>query len=144
MRGRVRPLLRLLVGAAVVVALVWRFGAGPVLDGLRAVDLGSVLAALVIGLVSTVCGAWRWCLVARGLGMRLSLPAAVADCYQALFLNSVLPAGVLGDVHRAVGHGRQEGDVGRGPVGLRSKPRSQNSDRQNRDHKIAMHKTATA
>src|SRR5688572_6899576 len=28
--------------------------------------------------------------------------------------------------------------------GLRSKPRSQNSDRQNRDHKIAMHKTATA
>jgi hypothetical protein len=31
---------------------------------------------------------------------------AVADCYRALFLNSVLPAGVLGEVHRAVIHGR--------------------------------------
>jgi glycosyltransferase 2 family protein len=38
----------------------------------------------------------------------------VADCYQALFLNSVLPAGMLGDLHRAVGHGRRTGDVGRG------------------------------
>jgi glycosyltransferase 2 family protein len=44
----------------------------------------------------------------------LSLPVAVADCYQAVFLNSVLPAGVLGDVHRAVSHGRRAGNVGRG------------------------------
>src|SRR5690606_8137297 len=44
----------------------------------------------------------------------LPLPTAVADCYQALFLNAVLPAGMLGDLHRAVGHGRRSGDVGRG------------------------------
>jgi uncharacterized membrane protein YbhN (UPF0104 family) len=111
---RAWPVLRLVGGAAVVVALVWRVGADAVVGGLRAIDAGSVLAALVIGLVTTVCSAWRWCLVARNLGMRLSLPAAVADCYQALFLNSVLPAGILGDVHRAVSHGRQAGDVGRG------------------------------
>ena len=61
-----------------------------------------------------MCSAWRWRLVARSLGMNLSLPGAVADCYQALFLNSVLPAGVLGDVHRAVDQGRRSGDVGRG------------------------------
>jgi glycosyltransferase 2 family protein len=104
--------------AAVVGALGWRLGAGGlaagVVGGLRAIDAGSVLAALVIGLVTTLCNAGRWCLVARRLGMRISLPAAVADCYQAQFLNSVLPAGVLGDVHRAVQSGREAGDVGRG------------------------------
>ena len=57
--------------------------------------------------------AWRWCLVARGLGLRLSLRGAVADYYKALFLNAALPGGVLGDVDRAVRHGKDEGDVGR-------------------------------
>jgi glycosyltransferase 2 family protein len=111
-------LLRWGAVGAVVAALMWRLGAGGlvagVVGGLRAVDTGPVLAALVIGLVTTVCSAGRWCLVARCLGMRISLPAAVADCYQAQFLNSVLPAGVLGDVHRAVHRGREAGDVGRG------------------------------
>jgi uncharacterized membrane protein YbhN (UPF0104 family) len=38
----------------------------------------------------------------------------VRDYYKAQFLNAVLPAGVLGDVHRAVSHGHRSGDVGRG------------------------------
>jgi len=111
---RLAPLLRLLVGVGILAALVARLGTGAVLDGVRAIDTGSVLAALGIGLLTTVFSAWRWCLVARGLGLRLPLAAAVADCYRAVFLNSVLPAGVLGDVHRGVNHGRAAGDVGRG------------------------------
>lgn len=106
--------LKLAAGVALVVLLVSRLGAEAVVDSLQAIDAGAVLAALVIGLVTTGASAWRWCLVARRLGMRMSLPAATADCYQAVFLNSVLPAGILGDVHRAVDHGRRAGDVGRG------------------------------
>lgn len=112
--GPRRRALRVLAGSGIVVALVAQLGTDAVLDGLRAVDLGSVLAALAVGLLTTVFNAWRWCLVARGLGLRLPLRPAVADCYRAVFLNSVLPAGVLGDVHRAVNHGRRTGDVGRG------------------------------
>jgi glycosyltransferase 2 family protein len=52
--------------------------------------------------------------VARGLGVRLSLPAAVAAYYRSLFLNLTLPGGVVGDVHRGVSHGREVDDVGRG------------------------------
>jgi len=52
--------------------------------------------------------------VARGLGVRLSLPAAVAAYYRSLFLNLTLPGGVVGDVHRGVSHGRDVDDVGRG------------------------------
>jgi hypothetical protein len=61
-----------------------------------------------------VLGAWRWRLVAAALGADLPLRAAVAHCYRSIFLNSTLPCGVLGDVHRAVSHGRDSGDVVRG------------------------------
>ena len=39
---------------------------------------------------------------------------AVASYYRSQFLNSTLPGGVLGDVHRAVHHGRESGDLPRG------------------------------
>jgi len=108
------PLVKTAVGVGILVGLVVRLGAQAFVDGLAAIGAGSVLAALALGLLTTVASAARWCLVARGLGLRLPLAAAVSDCYRAVFLNSVLPAGVLGDVHRAVGYGRQIGDVGRG------------------------------
>lgn len=106
--------LRMLAGAGILVALVWHLGSAAFLAGLRRIDAPTLLAALGIGLLTTVCSAWRWCLVARGLGLRLPLGRAVADYYRALFLNAALPGGVLGDVHRAVGHGRTSGDLGRG------------------------------
>jgi uncharacterized membrane protein YbhN (UPF0104 family) len=67
-----------------------------------------------IAVVSTVCSAWRWSIVARGLGVGVPLPTAIAAYYRSQFLNTALPGGVLGDVHRAVRHGRDVGDVGRG------------------------------
>ena len=103
------PRLQLLAGVAVLAVLAARVGAGALLDALRAVDAVSVLAALLIGLLTTVLGAARWRLVARGLGVSLPLGRAVADTYRAQFLNSVLPAGVLGDVDRAVCHGLRDG-----------------------------------
>lgn len=107
------PWLRLLGGAGILAVLLWRLGTGAFLDGLRVLDLPALATAFAIGVVTTVFSAWRWCLVARGLGLRLTLRGAVADYYKALFLNAALPGGVLGDVDRAVKHGRDEGDVGR-------------------------------
>ncbi|MEU2063298.1 lysylphosphatidylglycerol synthase transmembrane domain-containing protein [Streptomyces sp. NPDC013455] len=103
-----------LVGVVILGALLWRLGTGALLDGLRRIDTVAVLAALGIGVATTVPSAWRWQLVARGLGLRLPLGPAVADYYRALFLNAALPGGVLGDVHRAVRHGRSAGDLRRG------------------------------
>lgn len=94
--------------------VIWRIGTGPFIGGVEAIDGRALLAAVGIGLVTTVCGAWRWTIVARGLGVRLSLPAAVAAYYRALFLNVTLPSGIAGDVHRGVSHGREVHDVGRG------------------------------
>ncbi|WP_254395076.1 lysylphosphatidylglycerol synthase transmembrane domain-containing protein [Streptomyces sp. AC512_CC834] len=113
-RRALRAHLGTLAGTVVLAVLLWRMGTGAFLDGLRRIDGTTVLAALGIGLVTTVFSAWRWALVARGLRIRLPLGPAVADYYRALFLNAALPGGVLGDVHRAVRHGRSAGDLGRG------------------------------
>lgn len=112
--GVAAPRVGTAAGAAILVAVVWWLGGGPVLDGLRGIDGATLLGALGLGLFTTVLSAWRWCLVARALGVRLPLGRAVADYYRALFLNAALPGGVLGDVHRAVRHGRSAGDMGRG------------------------------
>jgi uncharacterized membrane protein YbhN (UPF0104 family) len=93
--------------------LVWRLGATPFLNGLRTVDAAALAAAAGLIALTTVCCAWRWKLVAGGLGVDLSLPAAVAAYYRALFLNVTLPGGVLGDVHRGISHGREVSNVGR-------------------------------
>jgi glycosyltransferase 2 family protein len=103
------------VGSVLPLAvLIWRLGTGPFLDGLRSVDGGALAAAAGITVVTTACYAWRWKIVARGLGVDLSLRAAVAAYYRSLFLNVTLPGGIVGDVHRGVSHGRDVSDVGRG------------------------------
>jgi uncharacterized membrane protein YbhN (UPF0104 family) len=108
------PWARVLGGIGILALLVWRVGTSAFVDGLRVIH-GPVLAVtFAIGVLTTVFSAWRWCLVARGLGMKLRLRDAIADYYRALFLNAALPGGILGDVHRAVRHGRNSGDLGRG------------------------------
>lgn len=108
------PWLRLVLALAILVAVGLRLGTGAFVDGLRAIDAFSVAAALAIGFATTLLSAGRWVLVARRLGLSLTMRTAVSDYYRALLVNAVLPAGVLGDVHRAVNHGRESGDVGRG------------------------------
>ncbi|MDG6105090.1 flippase-like domain-containing protein [Dactylosporangium aurantiacum] len=103
-----------LAGAGILAVLLWRLGSGPFVAGLRLIDAGALGAALGIGVLTTWACAWRWSLVAGGLGVRLLLRTAVAHCYRATFLNATLPGGVLGDVHRAVRHGKDSGDVSRG------------------------------
>jgi glycosyltransferase 2 family protein len=97
-----------------LAVVVWRLGTGPFVDGARAVDGRTLVAAVGIGVVTTLCCAWRWTIVARGLGVPLPLRAAVAAYYRSVFLNLTLPGGVVGDVHRGVSHGRHVRDVGRG------------------------------
>jgi uncharacterized membrane protein YbhN (UPF0104 family) len=104
---------RWLLGAAVLAAVAWRTGTGPFATGVRSLDVSTlVLGAGIAGLTTVAC-AWRWHLVARGLGVAIRMPPAVASCYRAQFLNTVLPGGVLGDVHRGVLHGRDAGDTAR-------------------------------
>jgi len=104
---------RIVGAAATSTFLVWRVGTGPFLDGVRTVDGRALAAAAGLAALTTVCCAWRWKLVARGLGIDLPLPTGAAAYYRSLFLNVTLPGGVVGDVQRGVSHGRDVSDVGR-------------------------------
>ncbi len=105
--------VRLLGGVLVIVVLVWRLGTGPFLDGLRTVDVRALAAGLLLGVPVTLCCAWRWRSVARALGSggEMGLGDATSAYYRSQLLNTVLPLGVLGDVHRGVQHGRPVADV---------------------------------
>jgi glycosyltransferase 2 family protein len=98
--------------AATLTVVVWHLGVGPFLDGVRALDGAALAAGAAIGVLTTACCAWRWTIVARGLGLPLSFPAAVAAYYRSVFLNLTLPGGIVGDAHRGVSHGRNVRNVG--------------------------------
>ncbi len=106
--------LRIAAGVAVLGAALWRTGTGPVVSGLRSLDLWTLALGAALAIPATVACAWRWHLVARELGVGVDMGPAVASCYRAQFLNTTLPGGILGDVHRGVRHGRDVGDAGRG------------------------------
>jgi uncharacterized membrane protein YbhN (UPF0104 family) len=80
---------------------------------LRAVDAAALAAGFGLGVLTTVCCAWRWRTVAAGLGVQLPLGAAVAAYYRSLLLNLTLPGGIVGDVHRGISHGRETGGIAR-------------------------------
>jgi uncharacterized membrane protein YbhN (UPF0104 family) len=114
---RLRALGRV-VGPGVVLAVVlpvlaWRLGTGPFIEAVRSIDGQALAAAAGIGVLTTVCCAWRWTTVARALDVELQLTTAVAAYYRSQFINLVLPGGVAGDVHRGLSHGHDVGKVGR-------------------------------
>jgi len=96
---------RLAAAAGTLAFLVWRLGTGPFLDGLRTIDAGALAAASGLAVLTTVCCAWRWRIVARGYDVDVPLGTAVAAYYRSLFLNVTLPGGVVGDAHRGISHG---------------------------------------
>jgi len=69
-----RGWVRLAASAAIFGVLVWRLGTGPFLDGVRTVDGRALAAAAGLALVTTVACAWRWKIVASGLGVPPNIP----------------------------------------------------------------------
>lgn len=105
---------RPLAGVLILGVLAYRLGAGPFVEGLRSTGTTALIAALAITAVTTWCCARRWSLLAERLQVAVSVRTAYSACYRAQFLNATLPGGVVGDVHRAIQHGRDAGSMARG------------------------------
>jgi len=88
-----RRWLRSAIAAAILGVVVWRLGTGPFLDGLRTVDSAALSAAAALAVLTTLCCAWRWRLVAGGLGVDLRAPYGAA-----LALDGVADAWTEGNV----------------------------------------------
>ncbi len=104
---------RLVVGVGVLIAVIAQVGTGPLLHGLHSLDGRTIGAALLLTAVATAAAAWRWRVIATRLGVELRWWTAVGMYYQSQFLNTVLPGGIAGDVHRAVARGRSPESIKR-------------------------------
>ena len=113
MNRRLRASLQSVGGMAVVGLVVWRFGTAPIIAGFKTVSPAAALAVAAIAVVTTACAAWRWSIIARGLGISIALPNAILAYYRSQFLNCALPGGVAGDLLRGIRHGRDVGARGR-------------------------------
>ncbi|MFB7892597.1 lysylphosphatidylglycerol synthase domain-containing protein [Microbacterium sp. NPDC056044] len=103
---RARSALRITAALAVVAGTVAVVGVGPFLEGLASISPATILAAAALAAVATAAAAWRWRTVSTGFGLPLPWSEAFTAYYRSQFLNTVLPGGVVGDVHRAYVHGR--------------------------------------
>lgn len=108
---RLRRWVGPVLATGVLALLVWRFGADAFLDGVTRLDAAAVVTALGVGAVTTLASAWRWTVVAQGIGLDLPLAPAVAAYYRSQLVNVTVPGGVVGDVERAVRHGRGRGEL---------------------------------
>nr|BFF09825.1 hypothetical protein GCM10025699_11280 [Microbacterium flavescens] len=100
------PWIRAAVGGGILVAIIAAAGAEPFVRGFAAVSPAAIGAAALLAAAATAAASWRWRILAGRMGLRLGWAESVAAYYRSQFLNTVLPGGVVGDVHRAVAHGR--------------------------------------
>ena len=94
------PVWRVAVSLGLLLALGWWLDVGALAARLAGMRPGWVALALAISLAQVAVLAWRWCYTARCLGVDLSFSAAWREYYLSIFLNQVLPGGVMGDVSR--------------------------------------------
>ena len=115
MTRHARRWLRGLGGPIILVGVALTVDVRAVLGRLAALDPPWVIAALAVGVGQTLLSAWRWRYTAGRLGLRLPFTLALREYYRALFLNQVLPGGVLGDADRAWRHSGRAPEA-RGPA----------------------------
>lgn len=111
--------LRVLFTVILLLGLAWWLDFGSVVA--RIVTMRPVWVALALGLsvIQVAVLAWRWRFTAHRLGVSLSFVEAWREYYLSIFLNQVLPGGVIGDVSRAWRQtlGRARGTSGEGGGG---------------------------
>lgn len=116
-RRIVMSVAQALVSLGLLGWLLHQVGIAPFLTAIQSLSAISISAALVLGVAATLIQAQRWRLIGRGFNMRLGLRDAVAKCWQAAFLNSVLPGGLAGDAVRVVEQRTTESGSWRGSIG---------------------------
>ena len=96
------------VSLALLIILGWWLDGRAILMHLRHLDLLWVGASVGVSVLQIATTAWRWRFTAGRLGLLLPFGRAVREYYLAIFINQLLPGGVMGDVSRAWRHARTE------------------------------------
>jgi len=114
---KIRGILQLLLGLALLVWLVNRVGLVTIVQTLSGLHWGWYLAAFLLFQVNMVLRSYRWYLLQSALDKRPPFLQLVYLYYLGFFFNNFIPSGFGGDVVKVVGL-RQE--YGRGTEALSS------------------------
>ncbi|MGM0522152.1 MAG: lysylphosphatidylglycerol synthase transmembrane domain-containing protein, partial [Pseudomonadota bacterium] len=98
---------RLGLSAAVLLAVALLLDPRAIIREVQGFSLAWLVLGLAISILQVLLCAWRWRLTAGLVGTPLRYRYAVAEYYLSLFINQVLPGGVLGDAGRALRHAQQ-------------------------------------
>ena len=99
-----RRVVRVCVSLGLLIALARWLEVGEIANRLAQMQPLWIGLALALSVVQVAASAWRWRFTAGRLGIELPLSIAVREYYLAMFLNQVIPGGVVGDVSRAWRH----------------------------------------
>jgi uncharacterized membrane protein YbhN (UPF0104 family) len=92
---------RIALGVALLAAVVWYVDPAALARQLAAIDVRWFIAGVVASVVSNIFSAARWAAIARGLGLKAPLGAAVRMYFRGMTMNVLLPgATVSGDLLR--------------------------------------------
>jgi glycosyltransferase 2 family protein len=108
-RARAWLILRLLVGAALLLALLPLLADPTFWQTLAQVHLGWVAVGFLLSLLSIVSKAWRWQKVLAQRGIFYPLSHLLASYFISLFFNNFLPSGMGGDAVRAYQSAQESG-----------------------------------
>lgn len=93
--------VQILITGAILWVMAALWGPENFTSALRDLPWWSYIIAGALGGAGVVTQALRWRIVARHHAIDIRIGSAVARCWQAAFLNSVLPGGLAGDALRA-------------------------------------------
>ena len=103
-----RWVVRLCVSFGLLIALAKWLEVSEIADRLAQMQPSWIGLALALSVAQVAASAWRWRFTAGRLGIELPFSIAVREYYLAMFLNQVIPGGVVGDVSRAWRHARAQ------------------------------------
>jgi uncharacterized membrane protein YbhN (UPF0104 family) len=98
-----RLLLRILVSAALLGAILWGLDGAGLGSRLASADFRWFGLAVLLGILANVVSAWRWLIIARHLNLTASARALLPAYGKGVTLNTLLPGATLGgDANRAI------------------------------------------
>lgn len=106
MTARRKGLMQLALSTGLLLALSLVVDMREIGNHLSQLDPRWALAAVAALILQIALLAWRWRFTALRLGMWMSCRHALREYYFGVFLNQLLPGGILGDVSRAWRHAR--------------------------------------
>lgn len=106
MNPHLKGLARLGLSTGLLLLLFLLLDAGEIARQLRSLDLVWALAGVLVLIVQVLLLTWRWRFTAQRLQLPMSYRHALREYYLGVFLNQLLPGGILGDISRAWRHAR--------------------------------------